>query len=408
MGELITGVGNFPALNAAIKAGANAVYFGVQGFNMRAFAANFEESQLPKIAKLCHENNMKAYLTVNSIVYENELTALEKLLKNAKEAGIDAIICWDHSVIKKAKAIGLEIHLSTQASVSNSEAAEFYENLGVKRIVLARELTLEQIKEIIRKIKERNSKLEIECFIHGAMCISVSGRCFLSHELFGKSANRGECVQPCRREYKAVLLEKDNEEDNTVREVGIGKGFLFSPKDLCVLPFLDKLVEAGIHSFKIEGRSKTSDYAYTVTKVYRQALTAIDKENFSEELIEKLDKELRTVYNRDFSPGNYFGVLGRIGFVEKTGSLASKRRIHIGEVKNYFQNINVAEIKLISDIKKGDEILIEGKTTFLLQNADSMQVENKKTDKASKGQSVGLKVNERVRPKDKVFILKNI
>ena len=233
--ELMAPVGNFEMLKAAVDAGADAVYFGVKNFNMRANAKNFSKDDLKKITEFCHKNKVKAYLTLNIIIYEDELKEVKDLLKKAKEANIDMIICWDLSVIKLAKEIGLDICASTQASISNSESANYYKKLGVKRIVLARECSFEQIKEIRKK-----TDLEIEVFIHGAMCVSVSGRCFLSHHLFNKSANRGDCLQPCRREYLIV----DKEENGN--ELIIGKDYVMSAKDLCSIMFIDKLILDGI------------------------------------------------------------------------------------------------------------------------------------------------------------------
>lgn len=286
--ELLAPVGNRSMLTAAVEAGADAVYFGVKGFNMRVAAANFSLEDTKEVVEYCHQNNVKAYCTVNIIVYEKELEKLDELLVGLKEAGIDAVICWDLAVIKKCKELGIEIHLSTQASVSNSESAKLWKEFGVTRIVLARECSIEDVKEI----KEKSS-VELECFIHGARCISLSGRCYMSQELFNKSANRGECLQPCRREYKVI------DEEN--KEMVMQNNFIMSAKDLCALPILDKLTF--VDCFKIEGRNRGAQYVSKVVSVYRRALDAIEEGEFNEQLVASLTEELKEVYNKDFSRG---------------------------------------------------------------------------------------------------------
>src|SRR3989344_4925335 len=257
--ELLAPVGNWSMLIAAIKAGCNAVYFGVQGFNMRAAADNFSLKEVKEVIKYCHENKIKAYCTVNTIILEKELAQLDQLLQELKKAQIDAVICWDMAVVKKCREKEIETHLSTQASVANSEAVKFWKELGIARIVLARECSLDDLKEIRKK-----TDIGIECFIHGARCISISGRCFLSQELFQKSANRGECLQPCRREYKII--------DEEGKEMLVENNFILSAKDLCALPILQELVSLKIDSFKIEGRNRGADYVFRVVSTYRKAI----------------------------------------------------------------------------------------------------------------------------------------
>ncbi len=264
MAELISPVQDFVSLTAAIDAGADAVYFGLKEFSMRAKAKNFNLKELKKAVEICHKNNVKAYLTLNTIVYENELEQIKIILKKAKEAKIDAVHAWDMAVVKEALKLKISVHLSTQASVSNSEAASFYKKMGVSRVILARECSLKQIKEIKKKVKD----LEVEVFVHGAMCVSVSGRCFMSHFLFGKSANRGECIQPCRRKY--VVYEPEDK-----YKLALGEDYVMSPKDLCALPFIDKLISAGVDAFKIEGRNRSPEYVKVVTEVYREAIDAV-------------------------------------------------------------------------------------------------------------------------------------
>ena len=389
--ELLSPASNFAMLNAAIKAGADAVYFGVKELNMRITADNFSLKELKKVVELCHENKVKAYLAINTIVYENELNKIKKIIKEAKKNKIDAVIAWDHSVIKEALKNKIEVHLSTQASISNSESALFYKSLGVKRIILARECSLEDIKEIKKK-----ANIEIETFIHGAMCVSVSGRCFTSQFLFGKSANRGDCLQPCRRNY----IVKDIDEGY---ELELGSNYVMSAKDLCALPFIEKLIEAGIDAFKIEGRSRSPEYVRTVTEVYREAIDSYPKIN--EKLKEKLIKKLKTVYNRDFSSGFFLGKPIN-EFTNVYGSKAAKKKIYIGYVKNFYKKINVAKIIIESNkLKIGDNILIIGPTTGVVEDKiTSIQIAHKEVKEVRKGQRAGIKLNSLVRENDKVYL----
>ncbi|MFH1751589.1 MAG: peptidase U32 family protein [archaeon] len=387
--ELLVGVGSWPALIAAVKNGADSVYFGLKELNMRAFAKNFELKDLKKIVSYCHENKVKAFLTLNSLVFESDLSKVDRILKNAGNAGIDAVIVSDFGVLSLAKNYGLEVHLSTQTSTSNSVACKLVKKLGVKRVILARELNLNEIKKL-----EKNTSVELECFVHGSMCISVSGRCFLSHEIFGLSANEGKCVQPCRRTF----MVEDPEKELIVQPKAI-----FSPKDLCLIEELDTLVKGGITKFKIEGRSKPATYVAVTTKAYRTALNAIREGTYNKKLKEQLLGELKTVYNRGFSKGFYFKEPSTREFVESPGSKQSRKRKVVGEVTNYFKNAGAAEIKLNESLKLGEEIIIEGKTTFLTLKVDSMQVNGKNVKKVGKGRKVGVLVKERVRPGDKVF-----
>jgi len=258
--ELMAPAGDWTMLTAAVKAGANAVYFGIDKLNMRAKAKNFTLDELHAISKFCKEKNVKTYLTLNTIVFEEELDEIEKIISEAKAAGIDRVICWDLSVVQLCRKYEIPFCISTQGSVSNSMSAELYKDLGAVRIVLARECSLDEIKRI-----RANTSLEIEAFIHGAMCIAVSGRCFLSHHLFGKSANRGECIQPCRREYMVF-------DDLIDKSLVLGEDYVMSPKDLCTIEFIEQLIEAGIDSFKIEGRKRSPEYVAKVVSVYRRAI----------------------------------------------------------------------------------------------------------------------------------------
>jgi len=398
--ELLAPVGDKVMLKAAIDAGCDSVYFGTKLFNMRAFAKNFELSELKNIVKQCHENNVKAYVTINSIIYENELGQLKITLKAIKEAGVDAVICWDMSVVKLCKEMNIEIHLSTQASVSNSVAAQYYKDLGINRIVLARECTLDHIKQIKNSVD-----VEIETFCHGARCISISGRCFLSHDLYGKSANRGECYQVCRRSF----IVKDPETD---KELEVNNKFVMSPKDLCTIEILPKLINAGVSVLKIEGRKRTPEYVKLVVESYRKALDFIETNHsspsFNEDyakLAKELKLQLKKVYNRGFSTGFYLGEPLDNDNTDVYGGSATQKKEYIGYVKNYFHKVGVAELKLESSgIEKGDSLMFQGPTTGVVhEKIDSMQINHKDVESAPKGRSVAVKVSKLVRPNDKVF-----
>ncbi|MBN2111580.1 U32 family peptidase [Candidatus Woesearchaeota archaeon] len=395
--ELLAPAAGWPALRAAVESGADAVYFGVGSLNMRANAKNFSLQELKKVVDYCHENRVKAYLAVNTIVYEDELGKAGQILKKAKQAGIDAVILWDMSVLEEARKLKLNIHLSTQASVSNSKSANFYKKLGVSRIILARECSLKQIKEI-----SRNSKVEIETFVHGAMCVSISGRCFLSQEIFGRSANRGECLQPCRREY----IIQDAEENHTLK---LGKDYVMSPKDLCALPFIDRLVKSGITAFKIEGRNRSPEYVKVVTSAYRSAIDDYYNKKLTKEKIKSYIEKLKKVYNRGFSSGFYLGLPAAKDFTHSYGSRATTRKKYIGFVKNYYKQVNVAEVKLeAGDLKLGDSILIIGnKTGVKEEKVASIQISKKPVKKAKKGMKVGIKTRNLLRLNDKVYLIKS-
>ncbi|MEM3405431.1 MAG: peptidase U32 family protein [Candidatus Pacearchaeota archaeon] len=379
--ELVAPAGDVASFIAAYKAGADAIYFGLKEFNMRYNAENFSLKDLEEIQKY----PVKKYLTLNTIIFDNELKRIENIIKKVKNK-IDAIICWDFAVINLCKKYNIPFHISTQASVANSEATKFYKKLGAKRIVLARELNLKQIKKISKII-------EIECFIHGAMCISESGRCFTSQFLHGKSANRGQCLQPCRREYKVI--------DEQGNELKLKNNFVMSAKDLCTLPFFEKLKKAGIKAFKIEGRNRDIDYVDTVVRVYREA---IDK-NLDEKRKLELMKELEKVYNRKFSSGFYLGLPTADDFTNIKGSNTSQTKKIIGRIENYLTNKKVAIIKLFSDkLQLGDEILIEGRKTGLVRlKITSMQQNKKDINNVKKGEIFAILCEEKVRKNDSVF-----
>jgi len=388
--ELLAPVGNFPSLHAAIDAGANAVYLGLKNFNMRDSAKNFTLKDLEKIRKITTKNKLKVYLTLNTIVYDSEIKKIEKIIKKIKQKQlIDAVICWDLSVIQLCRKNKIPFHISTQASISNKKAAEFYKKLGAERAILARELNLKQIKQI-------SKVLPIEVFIHGAMCVSISGRCFASQFLQNRSANRGQCTHPCRRTYKVI--------DPEGFELKLENNRIMSAKDLCALPFIDKLKKAGITSFKIEGRNRSPEYVKTVVSVYRKAL---DKKLTKQEIKQGVE-ELKKVYNRGFSSGFYFGTPGIQGFSTSENGEARESKHILGRIKKYWPKPGVAAIEILSgSIKIGDEIYIIGKETGIKRvKVKSMEIKNKPVKQVKKGKDVGIKV-PRCRKGDEVFIIKS-
>ncbi len=395
--ELLAPVAGWPALRAAVSAGADAVYFGISRLNMRANAKNFSLAELKKVVDFCHKNKTRAYLALNTIVYENEIQKIKKILQKAKHANIDAVILWDMAVLEEAKKLKLNIHLSTQGSVANSKAAEFYKKLGISRIILARECSLKQIKQI-----KKNTGVEIETFIHGAMCVSVSGRCFLSQEIFSRSANKGDCLQPCRREY----IIKDADEGY---ELVLGKNYVMSPKDLCALPFIDKLVKAGITAFKIEGRNRSPEYVKTTASVYRKAIDDYFNKKLTKRKINSYLEQLKTVYNRGFSSGFFLSLPTARDFTNSYGSKAVKRKKYAGFVKNYYKKASAAEIRLeAGKLKEGDKLIIIGNKTGVVEEIiTSMQIERKRVKNAEKGSRVGIKTKNQLRPNDKVYVVKS-
>ena len=403
--ELISPAGDMTSLVTALKAGADAVYFGAEGYNMRAGSSNFTPTDFPAVRALCNNYDAKAYLALNTIVYDGELKKMTQTVTAARTAGIDAVICSDMAVIEACRKIDMPFHISTQASVSNYSAVQFYAALGARMIVLARELTLEQVRHITGKIRNDGLEVRIECFVHGAMCVAVSGRCFMSQELFGRSANRGQCVQPCRRQY----LITDPEENE---ELELGTDYVMSPKDLCAIEFLDVLIDAGIGGFKIEGRSRSPEYVHTTTTAYRQALDLCTlyrtdpefRSKFSELTI-SLKNDLAKVYNRGFSGGFYFGK-PLDAWTSEYGSLAQEKKTYIGEIKKYYPKAGVAEILIYArGLKQGDKLSILGpKTGVVTVIANTFYTNDLPETDAVKGDSVTLK-SEKVRKSDKVYLL---
>jgi len=372
--ELLAPAGDFECLMAAVNAGADAVYLGLEEFNMRARAKNFKIKDLPKILKICKKRKVKLYLTLNTIIYDNENKKIKNIIKKAKKY-IDAIICSDISVMLLCNEYKIPFHVSTQCSVSNSEAAKFYKKLGASRIVLARELNIKQIKKISKIIP-------VEIFIHGAMCLSISGRCLMSQFLFNESANRGKCIHPCRRFYHV----KDQEGN----ELKIDNHYILSAKDLCTLPFIEKLKKANISAFKIEGRNKEPEYVSSVVQVYRKAL---DKKLTEKEIQESLN-ELNKVYNKGFSSGFLIKNPTSDDFSKSEDSSAAQSKQFIGKINHYYPKINVGLLKLNNGkLKINDEIMIIGKTTGVLKHKiESIEAHYKQIAEAKKGDEVGIKL----------------
>ena len=386
--ELLAPVGNFPMLVTAINAGADAVYFGLKKFSMRSTAKNFTINDLDKIKKICEAKNIKKYLTLNTIIYDDEIKKIEKIIKKIK-GKVDAVICCDFSVIKLCKKYQIPFFISTQASVSNTETAKFYKNLGAKRIILARELNLKQIKKISKII-------DVECFAHGAMCVAVSGRCLTSQFLFNSSANRGKCLQPCRRSYFV--------KDENKNELKVQNNKIFSAKDLCTLPFIEKMKKAGVKSFKIEGRNRDARYVDTVIRVYKKAL----EKGLSKKEIKNYLNELKKIYNKEFSSGFYLGTPTSDDLSKIEHSSSSEKKHFVGKVIHYFPKIKVATIKLVSDLKVGDKIIVIGKTTGLVNSkVQRMEIENKSVEAGKKSDEVGIKLLN-VRKNDEVYTIKKI
>ena len=405
--ELMSPVGSYESLAAAIQAKADSIYFGVGELNMRSRAAyNFTVKDLKKIADICKKNNIKSYLTLNVVVYDNEFKAIKKLCDAAKKAKISAVIASDLAVIQYANKIKLPVHISTQANVSNIEAVKFFSKYaGV--IVLARELTLEQIRNIAKEIKKQNMRgpnkqlVKIELFIHGAMCVSISGKCQMSLALYNEPANRGKCLQACRRAYRVI-------DEETGDELVIDNKYVMSPKDLCTIGFIDKLIEAGVSVFKIEGRGRSPEYVYTVTKVYKEAVESYFNGSYTKTKIKHWTAELEKVFNRGFWQGGYY--LGKkLGEWSGTyGSKAAKEKRYIGLIENYFPKPNAAQIKIESGkLDINDDILIIGPTTGVLQfKLESLFVKEKHSKTGKKGEDVTIRVPNKVRKNDKLYIVK--
>ncbi|MBQ4206510.1 MAG: U32 family peptidase, partial [Bacteroidales bacterium] len=355
--EIMAPVGSYEALSAAIQAGAGSVYFGIGKLNMRSKSTkNFTLDDLHTISETCHAHGVKSYVTVNTVVFDEEMDEMHALLDAIKANNISAIIASDQSVIQYARKIGVEVHMSTQCNITNIEAVKYYSQFA-DVMVTARELNINQVKHITEEIERQHitgpgdELVRIEVFCHGALCMAVSGKCYLSLDNFGTSANRGACVQPCRRGYEVTDRDKEI-------TLAIENEYIMSPKDLCTLPFLDKVLAAGVKVLKIEGRGRSPEYTKLTVSVYHEAVDAINAGTFTQEKIEKWTERLRSVYNRDFWDGYYLG--RKMGeWTKKYGSQATKTKLFIGTITNFFAKINVAEIRMEThDLNVGDDIMI--------------------------------------------------
>ena len=401
--EIMAPVGSYESLHAAIQGGANSVYFGIGKLNMRSRSSkNFTLDDLAEISKVCHDHSIRTYITLNTIIYDGELEEMKRIVDAAKANNISAIIASDLSVIQYTRSQGVEVHMSTQVNITNIEAVKFWAHFA-DVMVTARELTLKQVADITRQIEEEQIKgpsgelVQIEIFVHGALCMAVSGKCYLSLDNMNSSANRGACLQQCRRGYKVTDLDGEH-------ELEIDNQYIMSPKDLKTVDFLDKILKAGVRVLKIEGRGRSADYVKLVSRVYREAADACFNGTYSQENIDRWNTELATVYNRGFWDGYYQG--RKMGeWTEKYGSMATKRKEYIGKVTNYFSKIGVAEIKLeTKELSVGDEIQINGPTTGVYEAViDEIRVDEKSVQKTVKGDLCSMKTTELVRRMDKVF-----
>ena len=401
--EIMAPVGSYESLHAAIQGGANSVYFGIGKLNMRSRSSkNFTLDDLAEISKVCHDHSIRTYITLNTIIYDGELEEMKRIVDAAKANNISAIIASDLSVIQYTRSQGVEVHMSTQVNITNIEAVKFWAHFA-DVMVTARELTLKQVADITRQIEEEQIKgpsgelVQIEIFVHGALCMAVSGKCYLSLDNMNSSANRGACLQQCRRAYKVTDLDGEH-------ELEIDNQYIMSPKDLKTVDFLDKILKAGVRVLKIEGRGRSADYVKLVSRVYREAADACFNGTYSQENIDRWNTELATVYNRGFWDGYYQG--RKMGeWTEKYGSMATKRKEYIGKVTNYFSKIGVAEIKLeTKELNVGDEIQINGPTTGVYEAViDEIRVDEKSVQKTVKGDLCSMKTTELVRRMDKVF-----
>jgi len=398
-------VGSRESLAAAIQAGADSIYFGIENLNMRSRSASaFTIDNLREIAGVCNDHGMKSYLTVNVIIYDNDMEQMRTIVRAAKEAGISAVIASDVSVMNFARSIGQEVHLSTQLNITNIESLKFYA-LFADVVVLARELNLDQVAEIYRQIKEENicgpngELIRIEMFCHGALCMAVSGKCYLSLHEMNSSANRGACMQVCRRGY--TVRDKD-----TDVELEIDNEYIMSPKDLKTIHFMNKMMDAGVKVFKIEGRARGPEYVKTVVECYKEAIQACVDGQFTDEKIAAWDERLRTVFNRGFWDGYYLGQ--RLGEWSKNyGSEATEKKVYVGKGIKYFSNIGVAEFQVeAAELKVGDKILITGPTTgAVYATLDEARVDLKPVDKVKQGERFSFKIADKIRPSDKLFKL---
>ncbi len=401
--ELMAPAGNYEALMAAIHAGANSVYFGIEQLNMRARATmNFTIDDIPEIVARCSAKNVRTYITLNTIVYDHDISLMKRIIDTAKKHNITAIIAADQAVIMYAKQVGLEVHISTQVNITNLETVKFYSHFA-DVMVLSRELSINQMKSIVNGIKREKimgpagKLIQIEVFAHGALCMAVSGKCYLSLHSHNSSANRGACIQNCRRTYKVIDIEEGY-------ELEIDNEYIMSPKDLCTIDFLDQLLDSGISVLKIEGRGRAPEYVKTVIECYREAIDAYCNKTYSPILAEAWMERLEKVYNRGFWSGYYLGQ--KMGEWSKGhGSQATQKKIYLGKGIKYFPKSKVGEFKIEAhSLKKGDTVLIMGPTTGVIEQVvDEIRVDLKKISEAKKGDHCSIAVNEVIRPSDKLY-----
>ncbi|MBS1636728.1 MAG: U32 family peptidase [Bacteroidetes bacterium] len=403
--ELMAPAGSYESLMAAIHAGCDSVYFGVEQLNMRARSSNnFTLEDLKKIAQTGKEHGVKTYLTINTVLYDHDINLMKSIVDAAKDNGITAIIASDHAAMNYAKKIGMEVHISTQANISNIDTIEFYANFA-DVVVLARELSLKQVADICREIRRRHitgpagKLIEVEIFAHGALCMAVSGKCYMSLHSNFASANRGACIQNCRRSY----IVTDKEEGV---EFEIDNEYIMSAKDLCTIDFLDKIIESGVSVLKIEGRGRSADYVHTVVACYDEAIAACMEGTYTDEKIVAWKERLATVFNRGFWDGYYLG--RKMGeWNDSYGSKATRRKIYIGRGLHYYDQVGVGEFKLEShDLRLGDTIMITGPTTGYIELAvDNLRIDNVPNELARKGDVITFPVAQRIRPSDKLYKL---
>lgn len=403
--ELLAPVGSFESLHAAIQAGANAVYFGVEQLNMRAKSINsFSLTDLATIQTTCKKHQIKTYITLNTVIYEHDMQLLKTILKEVKKNKITAVIASDFAVMEYCKQLQIPVHISTQANVSNIESVRFFSSFS-DTIVLARELTLKQVKQITDEIKRKQIKgvsgelIRIEIFIHGALCMAISGKCYLSLHSKNASANRGACTQNCRHAYKVTDIESNE-------ELIIDNEYIMSPKDLCTIDILDQIIKSGVTILKIEGRGKGPEYVYTVTKIYKEALKAIEENNYTKEKIEYWKQELEKVYNRGFWEGYYLGrKLGE--WTNNPGSAATEKKIYLGKGKKYFNKIKVGEFVIESGkLEIGDTIIITSPNFGIIKETlEKLVVNGSPEISAIKGDSITLNCENKISSKDKLYKL---
>ena len=401
--EILAPVGSYESLSAAINAGCDSVYFGVEQLNMRVrSSANFSTEDLVQITQKCQSHNVKAYLTINTILYDHDLALMRNIVSTAKECGVSAVIASDHAVMAYAKSVEMPVNISTQANVSNIETVEFY-SAYADLMITSRELSLRQVKSIVEEIERRQIRgpsgelIKIEVFAHGALCMAVSGKCYLSLHSHNASANRGACIQNCRKSY--VVTDKEEG-----IELEIDNEYIMSAKDLCTIGFLPKLIDAGVDVLKIEGRARSEDYVHTTVSCYREAVTAIADGTFSSEKVADWTARLATVFNRGFWDGYYLG--RKMGeWNDSYGSKATKRKILIGKGVKYYKKIGVAEFLMESNsLKTGDEILISGPTTGVVNTVvEELRVDGEGVEEVRKGNIFSVLIPEIVRPSDKLY-----